>query len=64
MLFENPVPLNMRLRMQPRSVIVNKLAGIFTKRIWQPSVQRWVYTLSILLVYSRPVHFRMGVALQ
>jgi len=35
-LFENAVPLNMRLRMQPRSVTVDKMAGIFTKRIWQP----------------------------
>jgi len=29
------VPLNMRLRMQPRSDTVEKLAGIFTKHIWQ-----------------------------
>jgi len=33
-LFENPVP--MLLRMQPRSVTVDKESGIFTKRIWQP----------------------------
>jgi len=30
------VPLNMRLRMQHRSVTIDKMAGIFTKRIWQP----------------------------
>jgi len=35
-LLENPVQLNVRLRMQPRSVTVEKTAGIFTKRIWQP----------------------------
>ena len=35
-LFENPVPLNMRLRMQPRFVTFDKMAGIVTKRIWQP----------------------------
>jgi len=35
-LFENPVPLNMRLQMQLRSATVKKMAGIFTKRIWQP----------------------------
>jgi len=29
MLFKNSVPLNMRLRMQPRSVTVHKMAGIF-----------------------------------
>ena len=28
--------LNMRLRMQPRSVTVEKMAGIFTKHNWQP----------------------------
>jgi len=33
--FDNPVPLNMRLRMQPRFVTVAKTAGIFRKRIWQ-----------------------------
>jgi len=36
MFFENPVPLNMRLRMQPRFVTVDKMACIFTKRMWQP----------------------------
>jgi len=36
MLFENSVPLHMHLRMQPRCVTVNKMAVIFTKRIWQP----------------------------
>jgi len=36
MLFENPVPLNMRLRMQPRSVTFDKIAGVFTKRVCQP----------------------------
>jgi len=35
-LFENPVPLNMRLQMQPRSATVEKMADGFTKRIWQP----------------------------
>jgi len=35
MFFENPVPLNMRLRTQPRFVTVDKMAGIFTKRMWQ-----------------------------
>jgi len=36
MLFENPVPSNMRLQMQPKSVTVDSMAGIFAKRIWQP----------------------------
>jgi len=31
MLFENPVPLNMRLQVRPRSVTSEKMAGIFTK---------------------------------
>jgi len=37
MLFENPVPLNMHLRITTHlgSVTVEKIAGIFTKRIWQ-----------------------------
>jgi len=37
-MFENPVPLSMNLRITtlPVSVTVEKLAGIFTKRIWQP----------------------------
>jgi len=35
-LFENPVLLNMRFGMQPRSFTVAKVADIFTKRIWQP----------------------------
>ena len=39
-IFENPVRLNMRLRMQLRSATVEKMAGIFTKRIWQPYHQR------------------------
>ena len=30
------MPLNMRLRMQLRSATVEKMAGIFTKCIWQP----------------------------
>ena len=34
MFFENTVP--MRLRMQPKFVNVEKMAGIFTKRIWRP----------------------------
>jgi len=34
--FENTVALNIRLRMQPRLVTVEKMADIFTKRIWQP----------------------------
>jgi len=33
MVFENPVSLNMRLRMQPRFVTADKMAGIFTKHI-------------------------------
>jgi len=37
MFFENPVPLNMRLRMQLKFVTVDKMPVIFTKRIWQPS---------------------------
>jgi len=53
-LFENPVPLNMRLRMQFRSATVEKMAGIFTKRIWQPYctplsyiiVQEWAFNLA------------------
>jgi len=36
MFFENPVPLNIRLRMQPRFVTVDKMTGTFTKRICQP----------------------------
>jgi len=32
-LFENPVPLNICLRKQPRSVTVDKMAAIFAKRI-------------------------------
>jgi len=36
MFFDKPVPSNMRSRMQPRFVTVDKMAGIFTKRIWQP----------------------------
>jgi len=36
MFFENTVPLNMRLRMHPKFVTVEKMAGIFTKGIWQP----------------------------
>jgi len=35
MLFENPAPLNMRLRMQLRSFTVDKMAGIFAKPIGQ-----------------------------
>jgi len=34
-LFENPVPLNMHLQMQPRSANVEKMSGIITKRICQ-----------------------------
>jgi len=33
MFFEIPVPLNTRLRMQPRLVTVDKMTGIFTKRV-------------------------------
>jgi len=36
MLFENSVPLNMRLRMQPKSATAGRMADIFAKRIWQP----------------------------
>jgi len=39
-IFENPVPLNMRLQLQSTSVTVGKMAGIFTKRIWQPYMGR------------------------
>jgi len=39
-LFENPVPLNMHLRMHPRSATVEKMADIFTKRIFQPYLYR------------------------
>ena len=35
MLFENPMPLKMRLRMQT-SVTFDKMASIFTKCTWQP----------------------------
>jgi len=53
-LFENPVPLNMRLRMQLRSPAVEKMTGIFTKRIWQSYctplsytiVQEWAFNLA------------------
>jgi len=34
MFIENPVTLNMRLRMQPRFATDGKMAGSFTKRIW------------------------------
>jgi len=44
MLFENPVPLNMRLRMRPRSVTADKMPGIFAKRIWQPYYPSTCYT--------------------
>jgi len=30
------VPLNMHLRIQPRSIAVDKMAGIFTRRILEP----------------------------
>jgi len=41
-LFENPVPLNMPMNYttQPGSVIVEKMDGIFTKRVWQPYSQQ------------------------
>jgi len=42
MLFEKPVPSNMRLQIHPRSVTVDKMAGIFTKRIWQPYISNAV----------------------
>jgi len=38
MLFEKPVLSNMRLRMHPRPVTVDKMAGIFIKRVWQPKL--------------------------
>jgi len=40
-LFENPVPLNMHLQMQPRSANVEKMSGIITKRICQMQIARW-----------------------
>ena len=40
MFFEDPVTLNMRLRMQPRYATDGKMAGSFTKRIWQPYTER------------------------
>jgi len=38
MLFQNPVLINMHLQRttQPGFVAAEKMAGIFTKRIWQP----------------------------
>jgi len=36
MFFENTVPLHMRLLTQSRFGTVDKMAGIFTKRIWRP----------------------------
>jgi len=41
MLFENTMPLNMHLPIttQRGSVAVETMAGIFTKRIWQPYYQ-------------------------
>jgi len=33
-LFENPVPFNMHLRITPQPT-VKKIADIFTKRMWQ-----------------------------
>jgi len=35
-LFENPVPSTMRLQMRPGPDTVQKMAGIFIKRICQP----------------------------
>jgi len=49
MLFENPVPSNMPLPMQLRSAVtVDKMAGIFAKRIWQvgnPKYKRNCYLM-------------------
>jgi len=54
MFFENTVPLNMRLRMQPRFVIIDKMAGIFTKRIWQPYIRStWNWAKSRMWLASR-----------
>jgi len=55
MLFENPVPLNMRLRMQPRSATVGKMAGIFTKRIWEPQLEAF-YEVILLWRSCRTLH--------
>ena len=41
-LFENSVPLSKhfeRIWMQPGCVTFDKMAGIFTKRIWQPGAE-------------------------
>jgi len=52
--FENTVPLNMRLRMQPRFVTIDKMAGIFTKRIWQPYIRStWNWAKSCMWLASR-----------
>jgi len=38
LLFENHVPFNMHLRIKTQPT-VKKMAGIFTKRLWQPYPQ-------------------------
>jgi len=45
MFLNNPVPLNMHLRIttQNGSVTVEKMAGIFTKGIWQTLVTTYGY---------------------
>jgi len=58
MLFENPVLLNMRLRMQPRSVKVANMAGIFAKRIWQPYDDGATLTNTLLYI-CRLVHTKI-----
>jgi len=47
MLFENPISLNMRLQMQPGFVTVDKMAGMFTKRIWQPQLKQKVASFTV-----------------
>jgi len=51
MLFDNPSSLNMRLRVQPRSVTVDKMAGIFTKRVWQSYFWCQIFDLLLFVAY-------------
>ena len=53
----DPVPLNLRLRLYPRSVTVGKMAGIFTKHIWQPYV-RLIRRKPIVPDFWGSQHFR------
>jgi len=45
------IQCNTRLRMQPRSVTVDKIAGIFTKHILQPNCAGVFVSIIFLIVY-------------